>query len=207
MSKEEKKDEKVSSKKQVKKEKVSRKEKTLSERKREVIQRMDQKSRFRKKGKRRKKDKEEFDVRLVSIRRVSKVKKGGKRLRMSVMAVIGDKFGNIGVAVAKGKDVRDAQNKAVNKAKKKLFKVPVRGQTIPHEVTSKYKAAQVLLKPASPGTGVIAGGAVRSVVEVAGIKDILSKRLGSRNIISNVYATFKALKSLRLNRFSKDEIK
>ncbi|MBN2016149.1 30S ribosomal protein S5 [Candidatus Dojkabacteria bacterium] len=153
---------------------------------------------------RRRKDKdrpkEELDVRLVSIRRVSKVKKGGKTLRMSVMAVIGDKEGNVGVAVAKGKDVRDAQNKAINKAKKNLIKVPLKGQTIPHEVTSKFKAAKVFLRPASPGTGVIAGGAVRAVVEVAGIKDILSKRLGSNNTITNVYATFEALKSLRLKR-------
>jgi small subunit ribosomal protein S5 len=183
-----------------------KKEETITKRKRELIRRMDSRSRFAR-VRRKVKPEDEHQVRIVSIRRVSKVKAGGKRLRMSVMVVIGDKNGSIGVAIAKGKDIRDAQGKAVNKAKKKMIKVPLKGQTIPHEITQKYGAAKVFLKPASPGTGVIAGGAVRSVVEIAGIKDILSKRLGSRNTITTVYATFEALKNLRLSRFSKNETK
>ena len=186
----------VSTKKRVvKKEKVS-----LDDRKKRVIQRLEQRSRY-KRRRHVKREEEELDVKLVSIRRVSKVKAGGKRLKLSVMVVVGDKTGKIGVAIAKGKDVKSAQGKAVNQAKKKMFKVPMKGQTIPHEVTEKYKAAKVFLKPAAPGTGVIAGGAVRAVVEVAGIKDILSKLLGTKNTISNVYATVNALKKLRLTRF------
>ncbi len=171
-----------------------RKKKTMKR-----VKRTQRKRSFKKKRGRRKK-KREFDVRLVSIRRVSKVTSGAKRLRLSVMAVIGDRKGKIGVGVAKGIDVRDAQEKAINKAKKKMFKVPMKGQTIPHEITQKYGAAKVFLKPAAPGTGVIAGGAVRAVAEVAGIQDILSKVLGSKNKIANVYATIEAFKNLKLKR-------
>ncbi|MDD3648345.1 MAG: 30S ribosomal protein S5 [Candidatus Dojkabacteria bacterium] len=175
---------------------------SLDDRRKRALGRIQERTR-RPRG-RRSRDEDELDVRLVSIRRVSKVKAGGKRLRLSVMVVIGDKKGNIGVAIGKGKDVRSAQEKAVNKAKKNMIKVLLKGQTIPHEVTIKYKAAKVMLKPAVPGTGVIAGGAVRAVVEASGIKDILSKVLGTKNTIPNVYATFNALKSLKLTRF-KDE--
>lgn len=177
------------------------------DRKKEMLKRIEyseRKGRARKR-KMRKKSEDELDVRLVSIRRVSKVKAGGKRLRMSVMVVIGDKKGRVGVAISRGKDVKDAQNKAINKAKKDLILIPLRGQTIPHDVTYKYKAAKVFLRPAAPGTGVIAGGAVRAVCEVGGIKDILTKVIGSKNIITNVYATFEALKSLKLERFPDDK--
>lgn len=180
-------------------------QKTLSDRKKTALYRLNRKSRAQKSRKRRKKKRSEYDVRLVSIRRVSKVKAGGKRLRMSVMAVIGDHKGRVGVGLAKGIDVRDAQGKAVNKAKKNMIKVAMKGQTIPHEIKEKFGAALVLLKPAAPGTGVIAGGAVRSVVELAGIKDILSKIIGTTNTIPNVYATFEALKKLRLTRFPKEK--
>ncbi|MBU0976441.1 MAG: 30S ribosomal protein S5 [Patescibacteria group bacterium] len=176
---------------------------SLDARKKRALSRIQSRSR-RPRGRTRQREDEDLDVRLVSIRRVSKVKAGGKRLRLSVMVVIGDKKGNIGVAIGKGKDVRSAQDKAVNKAKKNMFKVLLKGQTIPHEVKQKFKAANVLLKPAVPGTGVIAGGAVRAVVEAAGIKDILSKVLGSKNTIPNVYATFEALKTLKLSRFKDD---
>lgn len=169
----------------------------IDKRKKRVLRKMRGRSRVAP----RKREEEELDVRIVSIRRVAKVKAGGKRLKLSVMVVVGDKTGQIGVGVAKGKDVRDASRKAVAKAKKSMIKVPLKGQTIPHEITQKFCAAKVFLKPASPGTGVIAGGAVRAVVEAAGIKDILSKELGSRNAISNVYAAFEALKNLRLSRF------
>lgn len=169
----------------------------LDARKERIMRRIDRRTRAKKPTK----EQEEFDVRLVSIRRVAKVKAGGKRLRMSVLVVVGDKAGKVGIALAKGKGVKDAQNKAVNKAKKNMVKVALKGQTIPHEITQKYKAAKVFLKPAAPGTGVIAGGAVRAVVEVTGIKDILSKVIGSKNVVTNVYATFEALKNLRLTRF------
>lgn len=176
--------------------------KDIDVRKRRVMDRMTRRARFARSAKKRKKRKEEeFDVKVVSVRRVAKVKAGGKRLRLSVMVVIGDKKGRIGVGIAKGRDVHTASNKAVNKGKKKMIKVSLKGQTIPHEITQKYHAAKVFLKPAAPGTGVIAGGAVRAVVEAAGIKDILSKQLGTKNIISNIYATFEALKNLKLSRF------
>lgn len=173
----------------------------LERRKREALSRMERRTRTAKWQKRERKEEEGLDVRIVSVRRVAKVKAGGKRLKLSVMVVVGDKGGKIGVGVAKGRDVRDASAKAVNKAKKHMVKVPLKGQTIPHEITQKFCSAKVFLKPAAPGTGVIAGGAVRAVVEAAGIKDILSKELGSKNTISNVYATYEALKNLRLSRF------
>jgi small subunit ribosomal protein S5 len=183
--------------------KKSKSNESIGQRKKQVLRKISRNERTAKaRSRRRRRPNDEFDVRIVSIRRVSKVKAGGKKLRMSVMVVIGDNKGKIGVALAKGHDVRDAQGKAVNKAKKGMFKIPLRGQTIPHEITQKYGAAKVFLKPAVPGTGVIAGDAVRNVVELAGVKDILSKQLGSNNIILNVYATFEALKNLRISRFS-----
>lgn len=148
-----------------------------------------------------------FEANVVSIRRVSKVRAGGKSLRLSVMAIVGDKKGTIGIAVSKGKDFKTAEEKAVRKAKRNLIKIKLKGNTIPHEIVYKFKAAKIILRPAVPGTGVIAGNAVRSVCEAAGIKDILSKVLGSKNVITNVYATFEALKKLKLVRFENNEIK
>jgi len=148
-----------------------------------------------------------LDIKIVSIRRVTKVKAGGKTLRLSVLVVVGDRFGKIGIAIAKGKDVRSAQEKAVNKAKKNMVKIQLKGNTIPHEVYVKYKAAKLILKPAVAGTGVISGGAVRSVVEAAGVKDILSKVLGTKNVITNVYATFEALKKLKIVQREKNGTK
>lgn len=174
-----------------------------SDRKRVVMKRIEQRERFarqRQRDKSRKRREEEFETRLVSIRRVAKTRAGGKRLRLSVMVVIGDRKGRVGIGLAKGRDVKDAEGKAVNRAKKTLAKINLKGQTIPHEIVYKKGAARVFLKPAAPGTGVIAGSAVRAVVEVAGVKDILSKALGTKNVISNVYATFEALKQLRLGR-------
>lgn len=138
----------------------------------------------------------EFDERVVQIDRVTRVVKGGRRLRFRATVVIGDKKGRVGVGVAKGSAVVLAITKAVAQAKKNMITINMHESTIPHEVETVYCGARVFLKPASPGTGVIAGGAVRAVVEVAGIKDILSKMIGSSNKINNVYATFEALKSL-----------
>ena len=139
----------------------------------------------------------EFEEKVVQINRVSKKTKGGNKIGFSVLVVVGDRKGRVGVGLGKAPDVSSAIHKAVSYAKKHLLTVPMRGTTIPHEVFIKRGAAQVLIKPAPPGTGVIAGGAVRAVVEAAGIRDVVSKILGSKNQASNVYATLEALKHLR----------
>jgi len=138
----------------------------------------------------------EFEEKVVQIDRVTRVVKGGRRLRFRATVVIGDKKGRVGIGVAKASQVVLAIQKAVSQAKKNLVTVNLYDTTIPHEVNKEYCGAKVFLKPAKPGTGVIAGGAVRAVVEAAGVKDILSKMIGSSNKINNVYATFEALTSL-----------
>lgn len=140
---------------------------------------------------------DDFEEKVVQVNRVSKKTKGGNRIGFSVVVVVGNKKGRVGVGLGKAPEVSSAVQKGVNYAKKHLITVPMRGMTIPHEVRIKRGAAQILLKPAPVGTGVIAGGAVRAVVAAAGIKDIVSKVLGSKNQASNVYATLDALKSLR----------
>lgn len=145
-------------------------------------------------------ERREFDQTVVEITRVTRVVAGGKRMRFRALVVIGDKKGSVGMAVKKGADVSEAVNKAATSAKKLMLKVPLSGSTIPHEVIFKYKASKILLKPAKPGTGVIAGGPVRAVVEAAGISDILSKSLGSSNKINIVKAVFGALSELKTSR-------
>lgn len=137
----------------------------------------------------------QFEEKVVQIDRITRVVAGGRRIRFRATVVVGDKAGRVGVAVAKGQEVVLAIQKAVEKAKKNMIEVPLKGTTISHEVMLKYGGAKVFLKPASKGTGIIAGGAVRAVVEAAGIHDILSKMIGSSNKINNVYATFEALRS------------
>jgi small subunit ribosomal protein S5 len=139
----------------------------------------------------------EFEEKVVQVNRVSKKTKGGNKIGFSVLVVVGDKKGRVGVGLGGAPDVTSAVRKAVSYAKKHLFTVPMKGKTIPHQVLVKRGAARVFLKPAPPGTGVIAGGAVRAVVEAAGIRDIVSKILGSKNQASNVYATLDALKLLK----------
>jgi len=134
---------------------------------------------------------------LVYINRVAKVVKGGKRLRFSALAVTGDASGHVGVGVGKANEVPEAISKAGAVARKSLIEVALKGSTIPHEIEMKYGAARILLKPASPGTGVIAGGSVRAVLESAGVKDVLTKSKGSSNRINVARATLLALKSLR----------
>ncbi len=140
---------------------------------------------------------DDFIEHVVQVNRVSKKTKGGNRIGFSVIVVVGDKKGRVGVGLGKAPEVSNAVQKGVSYGRKHMIDVPMRGTTIPHEVRIKRGAAQVLLKPAPPGTGVIAGGAVRAVVEAAGIKDIVSKVLGSKNQASNVYAALAALQELR----------
>lgn len=142
--------------------------------------------------------KKEFESEIISIRRVTKVTSGGKRMRMSVFLVMGDKKGRVGLGIGKGSDVRSAEAKALDYAKKRMVTINLKGTTVPHTVTLKYGSAKIFMKPAAPGTGVIAGGPVRKVLEVSGVKDILTKQIGSSNQISNAYATIEALKMMKL---------
>ena len=135
---------------------------------------------------------------LVYINRVAKVVKGGKRLRFSALTVTGDAAGHVGIGVGKANEVPEAISKAGAVARKNLVQVALRGTTIPHEIEVKYGAAKIFLKPAAPGTGVIAGGSIRAVLESAGVKDVLTKSMGSSNRINVARATLLALKNLRL---------
>ena len=139
----------------------------------------------------------EFEEKIIQVKRVSKKTQGGNRATFSVLVVVGDKKGNVGVGLGKATEVSSAVVKATTYGKKHLIAVSLKGTTIPHEIFVKLGAAKVLLKPAPEGTGVIAGGAVRSVVTAVGIRDIVSKTLGTKNQASNVYATMEALRRLR----------
>ncbi len=139
----------------------------------------------------------EFFERVVQVNRVSKKTQGGDKRSLSVLVVVGDRKGKVGVGLGKAAEVQSAVRKATTYAKKHLIEVTLSGRTIPHSILVKFGAAKVLLKPAPVGTGVIAGGAVRVVVEAAGIHDIVSKSLGTKNKATNVYATLQALSKLR----------
>ncbi len=144
----------------------------------------------------------EFDKRVVSVRRVTKVVKGGRTLRFSALVVVGDGKGRVGLGIGKSKDVSSAIEKATTIAKRNVKNIPIVDGTIPHETTGKFSATQILLLPARQGTGVIAGGSARAVIELAGIKDIVTKTHGSSNKINCVKATMEGLLSLK----TKEEI-
>jgi len=138
----------------------------------------------------------EFEETVVQINRISKKTKGGNQIRFSALVVVGDKKGKVGVGLSKAGDVRSAIKKAVAAAKRRMVVIPLRGTTVPYSVREKFSAAKVLIRPAPPGSGIIAGGPIRVVMEAAGVRDVSGKILGTKNKISNVYATLKALETI-----------
>jgi small subunit ribosomal protein S5 len=142
-------------------------------------------------------EEKEFEDRVLRVDRVRKTVKGGRIPSSRVMVAVGDGRGRVGIAMGKARQAPDAIRKAIERAKKRLIRVPLDGYTIPHEVVARQGGAVILLRPASRGTGIIAGGAVRQIVELAGIRDILSKSLGSQNVMNRAKACFRALESLK----------
>ena len=163
---------------------------------------------FRRKDSRDRRDRKEespYVEKVVSVRRVSKVVKGGRNLSFAAFVVIGDENGKVGFSSGKAAAVPDAVRKAVTSAKKDLETIKMKGTTVPHEAIAKYGASKVMIRPASQGTGIIAGGGVRAVMEVVGIKDVISKSHGSANVANVVKATVKALKSMQdINELNKE---
>lgn len=154
------------------------------------------------------KPKSEYQQKILDVRRVARVMAGGRRFSFRVTVVIGNKKGKVGVGTAKGQDVTESVEKAVRQAKKNLIQVKIQDDTIPHEVSHKFKSGKVLLKPAKKGVGIIAGGAVRAVCDLAGIKNISGKITGrSSNMINNSRAAIGALKSLRIKKSTNQQIK
>lgn len=159
------------------------------------------------KRKGREKEKKEFAEEVLQIARVTRVVKGGRRLRFRVTIAIGDRKGRVGIGVGKATEVVSGIKKAVSRAKRDLINVPITdGGTIPHEIKIKFKASRLIILPAAPGTGVIAGGAIRKILALAGVKNILSKNIGTRNTLVTAQATLKALQTLRpVKKYAKKE--
>ncbi len=157
-------------------------------------------------------EKKEYEDRVLEIQRVSRVVKGGRRIRFRALVIVGNHNGKIGVGVAKANEVTEAVRKASEKAKKRFITVPIINGTIPHEITVKHGGAKVMLRPATQGTSIVAGGSVRTVAELAGLTDLLAKSMGSSNKINNVLATLKAFQSFspaitqRVKRYSEKAI-
>lgn len=139
----------------------------------------------------------EFEERTIQVNRISKKTKGGNRIRFATLVAVGDRKGRVGIGLAKAADVASALQKANKYATNHMISVPMKGTTIPHEIKLKWGAAKILIKPAPEGSGVIAGGAIRAIMEVAGVKDVVAKILGTSNKATNIYATFAALKMLK----------
>lgn len=154
-----------------------------------------EKGRDRDRNRDREKD-SEFVEKLIKLNRVAKVVKGGRRFSFSALVVVGDKKGRVGYGFGKANDVSEAIRKSVEKAKKNLILIPIKNDTIPHAYEGKFKSAKVMLKPASPGTGIIAGGPVRAIMEVGGVKDVLSKSLGAKNSMNITKAVFNGLENM-----------
>lgn len=158
------------------------------------------------------KEEKEFEEKVVEVQRISRVAKGGRRIRFRALVVLGDKKGRVGMGVSKANEVADAVKKATKKAKGNMVTVPIVNGTIPHEVYIKKGSARIIFRPATPGTSIVAGGAIRQVLELVGVTDILSKIMGSRNKINNVTATIEALTSFKpevvekIRGFEKKEI-
>jgi len=140
---------------------------------------------------------QEFEERVVNISRVAKVVKGGRRFGFRTVVVVGDRQGRVGVGIGRARGVPDSIRKGVEQAKRSMIEVPMVGSTIPHEILATFGAAKVMMKPASRGTGVIAGGGVRAVLEAAGVRDVLTKSLGSSNVLNVVRATMKGLQQMK----------
>jgi small subunit ribosomal protein S5 len=145
----------------------------------------------------RNKNQDQFEEKVVTINRITKVVKGGRRFRFSALVVVGDRKGNVGVGTGKANEVPEAIKKAIQDARKNVVKINLQGTTITHEVTGRYSSSKIFMRPAAKGTGVIAGGPVRAVLELAGVQDILSKSLGSRTPVNMVRATLTGLQSTR----------
>jgi small subunit ribosomal protein S5 len=157
----------------------------------------DRSDRDRRPDREREEDREEFDERVVDITRVAKVIKGGRRFAFRTVVIVGDNKGRVGVGIGKSRGVPDSIRKGADRARKQMHKVSLAGTTIPHAITGEYGGAKVLLRPASPGTGVIAGGGVRAVLEAVGVRDVLTKSQGSSNLLNVAMATVDALERLR----------
>jgi small subunit ribosomal protein S5 len=149
----------------------------------------------------------EFEENVIQIKRISKKTKGGNTIRFSALVVVGNRKGKVGVALSKAPDVRNAIRKSISTAKRSMIVIPLSGTTIPFSIEFKYSAARIILKPAPPGSGIIAGGPMRAVLEAAGVRDVVGKILGTKNKAANVYATLGALEKIAEIKAKKDNLK